>query len=383
VNIDNVYLTYKISRLIFAFLFLSFFVFFVKNYELYRTETVILIIYNITAFISLFNIKKIGFFDFFLDVVFISSLIFLRFDLFNYLAILYLFPIFFYAFLTGRKNSYFQPLFAILTYVLTVFIYGGFSFENMINTVLISFSLFVINYAALGMYSRMLEQKKYIAMLEEENKKSEVFKRLYRISADFAHELRNPLTSLLAAVDLIENPDYRDKMISIIKSEGRRIEEILNTFLTFSKPVEKNYVDINIKNFIYDILRKINIGNKEVFVNISENIYIYTVPDALEIALRNIIQNAFQWTKSKVVISAYMRNDKLFIEVEDDGEGIEREDIDRIFEPFFTKRKEGTGLGLAIAKKYIIELGGGIKVDKSPLNGAKFIVWLPIGYDNG
>ncbi len=382
-NIDNVYLTYKISRLIFAFLFLSFFVFFVKNHELYRTETVILIIYNITAFISLFNIKKIGFFDFFLDVVFISSLIFLRFDLFNYLAILYLFPIFFYAFLTGRKDSYLQPLFAVLTYVLTVFIYGGFSFENMINTVLISFSLFVINYAALGMYSRMLEQKKYIAMLEEENKKSEVFKRLYRISADFAHELRNPLTSLLAAVDLIENPDYRDKMVSIIKSEGRRIEEILNTFLTFSKPVEKNYVDINIRNFIYDILRKINTGNKEVFVNISENLYIYTVPDALEIALRNIIQNAFQWSKSKVVINAYTKDSKIFIEVEDDGKGVEKEYIDRIFEPFFTKRKEGTGLGLAIAKKYIIELGGGIKVDKSPLNGAKFIVWLPIGYDNG
>ncbi len=382
-NIDNVYLTYKISRLIFAFLFLSFFVFFVKNYELYRTETVILIIYNITAFISLFNLKKIGFFDFFLDVVFISSLIFLRFDLFNYLAILYLFPIFFYAFLTGRKDSYLQPFFAVLTYVLTVFIYGDFSFENMINTVLISFSLFVINYAALGMYSRMLEQKKYIAMLEEENKKSEVFKRLYRISADFAHELRNPLTSLLAAVDLIENPDYRDKMVSIIKSEGRRIEEILNTFLTFSKPVEKNYVDINIRNFIHDILRKINIGNKEVFVNISENLYIYTVPDALEIALRNIIQNAFQWSKSKVVINAYTKDSKMFIEIEDDGKGIEKEDIDRIFEPFFTKRKEGTGLGLAIAKKYIIELGGGIKVDRSPLNGAKFIVWLPIGYDNG
>ncbi len=381
-NVENIHLTYKISRLVFAFFFLTFFVFFVKDYSTYKVEIIVLLIYNFTAFISLFNIKKISFSDFLLDTVFISALIFLRFDLFNYLAILYLFPVFFYAFLSGKIYSYTQSIFAVFSYVITIYAYESFSFENAINILLISFSLFIINYAALKMHRRMSEQNKYISLLEEERKKSEVFKRLYRISADFAHELRNPLTSMLAAVDLIEIPEYRDKMISIIKSEGKRIEDLLNTFLAFSKPVEKNFTDINLKSFVEGILKSIDLDKKSVDTHIRKDIFIYTVPDAFEIVLRNVIQNAVQWAKSKIVINGYVKDEKVFIEIEDDGQGIDKEDMERIFEPFFTKRKNGTGLGLAIAKKYIIELGGGIKADYSDLGGAKFIIWIPLGYDN-
>ncbi len=379
----NIYLAYKVSRLVFAFLLLSFLVFFPDSYDKHKDLIIVLVIYNLTAILSLFLLlKRVSIVDFILDVVFLLALLYIDYIYLGYLAILFLFPVFLYALLSGRKVSYLLPFIISVVYSYIVYRYEGLDLENSINIFLIVFSVFVINYAGLVLYNRLKEQNKYISILEEEKRKNEIFQRLYRISADFAHELRNPMTSLLAAVELIDNSAHRDKMIQIIKKEGKRIENLLNTFLTFSRPVDKNFSEINIRSLIEEIVQSINFDKKNVFISMGMYLYCYTSKDSLKLVLKNIIENALQWAERDIIISGERRNGYVIITVEDDGKGIDKEDYDKIFEPFFTKRKEGTGLGLAIAKKYIIELGGDIKVERSRLGGAKFVIIVPVGYEN-
>jgi len=380
----NIYIAYKISRLVFAFLLLSFFIFLPDSYQKHKDLIFILVIYNLVAVASLFFlIKKISVVDFYLDVVFISAVLYVNYIYLNYLAILFLFPILLYALLTGRKDSYILSAITSILYGYISYKYEGLTLQYFVNITLIICSLFIINYAGLSLYNRIKEQKKYISMLEKEKKKNEVFQRLYRISADFAHELRNPMTSLLAAVELIDKPEHKDKMVEIIKLEGKRIEKILNTFLTFSRPVDKNFSEISIKRLVEEILYEIDRNGKSITMKLDKYLYTYSSKESLKLVLKNIIQNAFQWAKKSVVISAMQKDGYIVLNIEDDGKGIEQEDYEKIFEPFFTKRQEGTGLGLAIAKKYIIELGGDIKVEKSKLGGAKFVVIIPVGEGNG
>ncbi|NPA51669.1 MAG: HAMP domain-containing histidine kinase [Aquificae bacterium] len=384
----NIYIAYKISRLVFAFLLLSFFVFFPENYEDYKNVILILIVYNLTAILSLFFLlKKVSVFDFILDIVFILALLYIGYLYLSYLSILFLFPTFLYAFLTGKKVSYVLPIFIVFFYSFIVYKYHGLDTETIMNIFFILLSLVAINYAGLSLHSRFQEQNKYISLLEEEKKQNEIFKRIYRISADFAHELRNPMTSLLAAVELIDSSPHREKMIDIIKSEGKRIEDLLNTFLTFSRPVDKNFSEVNIRALCDEIIHELKEENKDKNVNISMSIdrhlYSYISKEALKLVLKNIIENAVQWARKEVVISAERKDNFIVLNVEDDGRGISIEDYEKIFEPFFTKRDKGTGLGLAIAKKYIIELGGDIKVGRSKLGGAKFAIIIPVGHEHG
>ena len=380
-DFKNAYLTYKISRVIFGFVLLSFFIFFPDNYAEYKNIILILIVYNLSVILSLFGgTGKITIVDFLLDVVFISALIYLDFNTLNYLAVMYLFPVFAYSFLTGKKDSYILSGLILLFYIYAVYTYSSLSFEGLVNILLVGFSILIMNYAGINLHARIQEQKRYISMLEEEKRQNEIFQRIYRISADFAHELRNPMTSLLAAIDLIDDENHRKKMVSIVKSEGRRIENLLNTFLTFSKPVDKNFTDINLRTLIAEILQQLDTNSKNISINVNKSINLYSSKEALKLILKNIIENAVYWAKNNIVINAYQKGDKVFIEIEDDGKGVDPEETEKIFEPFFTSRQEGTGLGLAIAKKYIIELGGNIKVEKSKLGGAKFVLWLPLGY---
>lgn len=118
--------------------------------------------------------------------------------------------------------------------------------------------------------------------------------------------------------------------------------------------------------------------DKKIELRVYGNPVIYIDERELHSGISNIIKNAIEWAKSTVILKAYEKDGNLIIEIEDDGEGIKEEDREKIFEPFYTKRKSGTGLGLAIAKRVFVENGGNITVEESDLGGAKFLIQIPL-----
>ena len=216
--------------------------------------------------------------------------------------------------------------------------------------------------------------------------------------ANVSHELKTPLTSISGFVETLrlnENIDNitRNRFLEIIESESDRLKRLIDDILLLS----------SIENTESRVLEKINLyetfnGVKDMLSYIAESkdidfkyefletsLYVNSNRDYIKQIFLNLIENAIKYTPSngKVRVIVASNEEDIIIEVKDNGIGIPREDINRIFERFYRVDKArsrdvgGTGLGLAITKHIIKSLNGKIEV-KSELNkGSEFIVTIP------
>lgn len=216
--------------------------------------------------------------------------------------------------------------------------------------------------------------------------------------ANVSHELKTPLTSISGFVETLrlnENIDNstRNRFLEIIESESDRLKRLIDDILLLS----------SIENTESRVLEKINLyetfnGVKDMLSYIAESkdidfkyefletsLYVNSNRDYIKQIFLNLIENAIKYTppngQVRVIVASNEKD--IIIEVKDNGIGIPREDINRIFERFYRVDKArsrdvgGTGLGLAITKHIIKSLNGKIEV-KSELNkGSEFIVTIP------
>ncbi len=376
-DFNNIYFNYKLGKFFFSLAFLlSYFTYINITTEFHINFPIIIIfIYTVANFFTLFS-KKFNHSEFFLDIIFITAFIYSNFATFHYFSILYLFPLFFFALFTGSNIAY---LLAFLSIIFYSSMYKSFSQENfdvILNIGLNGFAFFVIILAGIKLNKKLEEQIKYIKFLEQERANSELYRKVYRMSTELAHEIRNPLASISAAAQLLKEGNINKSLLEMIYKESKRVDNILKGFIQFSKPSKRKKELFNLIFLIEDIVKSYNFEKKRVEFQY-ENVYkIKTDRTLLESALSNIIRNSLEWANYKILIKVYKIRRDLIIDVEDDGEGIPDEEIDKIFEPFYTKRKKGTGLGLAIAKRNLLEINGDVLVYKSKLGGAGFKIVL-------
>ncbi|NPA58286.1 MAG: HAMP domain-containing histidine kinase [Aquificae bacterium] len=380
-RLEHTFSNYKIFRFLFSFALLVTFSIFAGstglNTSTQMAAAVILFIYTAVSFITLF-IEKVTVFDTLLDITFITAFIFTDFERLKYFSILYLFPLFFSGFSFRLKYALMVVAVAVAEYMMLFFFYKEYTHSGYLNLLLNSVAFFLIAMAGAKLKQQIEKQQKYIEKLESEKRENELYKKLYRISAELAHEIRNPLASIKAAADLISEGNPNPKLIKMIREEASRLNKLLSDFLLLSRPKESEKVNVNVRDILYR-LKELYGKDREIVLNVKGSPYIYISEKGFGSAVSNVLKNAVEWSKSKVVVNAYVMNDKLFIEVEDDGTGIPEENRKTIFEPFFTTSEGGTGLGLAIAKRVVMENGGDIFVEDSSLGGAKFVLIFPLG----
>ncbi len=378
-HFNSIYLNYKIIRFIFSVFFL-FFILFTTNINIkdvtFHNYILLFFVYIITTFLTLFS-KKQTILDFILDIVFISALIFLNFDLFKYLALLYIFPIFFASLIIGSKIVFLLAIIIAVLYNYIYYLNDNMSEQNLISLFLFDLSFIIAFFVGYFLHKKFEIQQRYIKLLEQKNEENKVYSKVYKISADLAHELRTPLSSILASIQLMKEGQTSPRLLKIIEKEGEKVESLLKDFLLFSRPKDIKMERVNLNEVLAQIIRK----NQKHHINVESYIegdpIIETNKVAIESVLNNLVKNAFNWAKSKIKITLYAIGDYVYFTIEDDGPGIKEEDKERIFEPFFTKSQNGTGLGLAIVKRIVLEHKGNISVGKSDLGGAKFEVVLP------
>ncbi len=379
-NISN----YKIFRFLFSFALLVTFSVFAGTEGIKSSSQIvsafILFVYTGISFLTLF-ISRTTIFDILLDITFISGFIFTDFDRLKYFSILYLFPLFFAGFKFRPLFAYIISLTTVIEYLLIFIFHKEYYQTGYLNFFLNSFAFIIITTAGVKLKQEIEKQQKYIEKLEREKRETQLYKKLYRISAELAHEIRNPLSSIKAAADLLSEGNLNPKLINMIKEESVRLNKLLSDFLLLSRPRGKEKIKINVK----DILNRIiHLYDKHgiVKLNVLGNPYVLIDEKDFESVVSNVLKNAIEWAKNSVVVNVYTIGEKLFIEIEDDGPGIKEEDKEKVFDPFFTTKESGTGLGLAIAKKVVMESGGSIFVEGSELGGSKFVLIFPIGRED-
>jgi len=212
---------------------------------------------------------------------------------------------------------------------------------------------------------------------------------LSEMAADIAHEIRNPLSSIKGASNLLANelknlnqPKIQEYH-TIITEEIERLNNILTNFQDLTKPlkIEKDSVSMNevIQNTVK--LVKMGIQNLDIRLELSTNLpMIQADASSLKQVFLNLIKNAAEACGLVGELEIKTASDPPWIKISfsDDGPGIPPELVNRIFEPFFTTKARGMGVGLAICQRIIQAHNGRIEVNNRLPKGTQFNIFLPV-----
>ncbi|MFA6941887.1 MAG: ATP-binding protein [Clostridiaceae bacterium] len=214
--------------------------------------------------------------------------------------------------------------------------------------------------------------------------------------ANVSHELKTPLTSIKGFAETLKDVDdaaTREKFLDIINEEAERLTRLINDILILSdlENIKEGVFElINVKTSLENItaMMKKSADDKNIKLecSIDKNIFVYGNKDRFKQMLLNLVDNAVKYTDNggNVGISAKEAGSSCVIEVTDNGIGIDKKHLGRLFERFYRVDKArsrdsgGTGLGLAIVKHIVLSMEGSIKVESEISKGSKFIVKLPL-----
>ncbi|MEO0282037.1 MAG: ATP-binding protein [candidate division WOR-3 bacterium] len=210
-----------------------------------------------------------------------------------------------------------------------------------------------------------------------------------QLVAGVAHEINEPLASILGFAQLIKKSDIPEQVRSdnekIIKS-ALHAREIIKKLMFFAKqmPPQKVEVDLNetIKETVYFLESHLIRSSIELNLKLSPDIpKVVADPSQLYQVIVNLTVNAIQAIKGNGIlkIETFSDEDYVYFTIEDNGIGMDKETMDKIFIPFFTTKKDGTGLGLSVVHGIITNHNGKIDVESEPGKGTKFTVKLPYG----
>ncbi|MGA2965304.1 MAG: PAS domain S-box protein [Terriglobales bacterium] len=230
--------------------------------------------------------------------------------------------------------------------------------------------------------------------MEQQIIQSERLAAMGQMIGGFAHELNNPLTSILGMAELLQEGGASEtarKQIGILHQQARRAAEIVQNLQYFARPPAPGRSQVNLNELVQRTvqmqsypLRKNNITVD--FLPEPAIPPIMADPNQLMQVFLNLLLNAEQAireSREKGTIRVRMgrKSDAVWIVFQDDGPGIAPENLAHIFDPFFTTKRpgRGTGLGLSICKTVLREHGGNIEAATAPDGGAVFTITLPAG----
>ena len=217
---------------------------------------------------------------------------------------------------------------------------------------------------------------------------------LGRMVSTLAHQIRTPLSAAMLYSANLSNRNLSDSARGTfqekLSSRLRDLEQQVNDMLLFSKSGNEQVVKpLSVNELINDSIQSMDAlitkANVQLKVHLSSgNNTILANKNALTGAIQNLIHNALQATDSAQIeqgvisIQVYNQDDAVYISVKDNGLGIRKENIKKIFEPFYTSSSKGTGLGLAVVKSVVEAHQGKVSYLSQPREGAHFCLRLPL-----
>ncbi|HLG20437.1 MAG TPA: ATP-binding protein [Bdellovibrionota bacterium] len=225
--------------------------------------------------------------------------------------------------------------------------------------------------------------------MEDRIKRADRLAAVGELAARIAHEIRNPLTSVSGAVEVLRNnlrltPDER-RLMGIAVRETDRLNSLLTDFLLFARPSAPRVEEVPIHRLLQetaDLFSKSQGDGRIRFaLDLDPTMSVQGDPKQLSQMVWNLMKNASEAMTLGGQLTLTLRRgneaETVMIEVRDEGGGIAPELLDQIFHPFFTTKTKGTGLGLAIVRRIAQEHGGEIDVDSKVGEGTVFRVTLP------
>jgi signal transduction histidine kinase len=230
-----------------------------------------------------------------------------------------------------------------------------------------------------------------VGRFQRESVQKERLSALGRLSTVIAHEIRNPLMIIKASLATLRrerlDPDEAREAVADIDEEATRLNRLVADVLDFAKPLRFELAEARLNDLCRASADAAWAGQAEraVRFELAEGLPpIVTDAELLRRALVNILTNARHAVEAApangtdVLLSTSAGDERVVVTVRDHGVGIAKEDLSRIFDPYFTTRRTGTGLGLPITKNIIEGLGGTLAVTSAPGDGTEIRIELPL-----
>ena len=266
----------------------------------------------------------------------------------------------------------------------TVANWHGFSLEDF-HVILEAILYFGIALILGGLIEK--ERKRQTALVEAESLAA-----VGRTVLELAHDMKTPLMSIggfaTQVSRAIDSDDSNRKKLELVIQETGRLENMVKEMLVFGKPVKLQLANTNLSDLAREVIDELIPLAGKAQVTLKTELDPLLLPLMLDRAkikqaLFNLIMNALEASPSGEHVTVKTDGNRQIVNlyVMDRGGGIDPEDVDKVFEPFFTKKRKGTGLGLPIVKKIVETHRGQIFYHTNKEKGATFIVTFPMSYN--
>ncbi|WP_047153301.1 cell wall metabolism sensor histidine kinase WalK [Aneurinibacillus tyrosinisolvens] len=240
-----------------------------------------------------------------------------------------------------------------------------------------------------------------IAVLQDVTEQAELDRERREFVANVSHELRTPLTTLKSYLEALEegvvdDPETSRRFLRVLSNETDRMTRLVNDLLQLSRyDAGQHMLDhraVNLNRLLHDLLERFAVKSRQEKIELelqlpepSDSLLAWADRDAIIQVLDNLMSNAMKYSNegTTITVQAYRQAEWICIEVMDEGMGIRKRDLERIFERFYRVDKArsrsmgGTGLGLSIARQIILAHGGTIEIESEWQKGTKVSFTLP------
>lgn len=275
------------------------------------------------------------------------------------------------------------------------FLYIGYSLGNLEEMILYSRRSFFLIFGLIsiigivfffGLYQlqrHYLDKKKEV---EDEKKEKERYRDISAFTSGVAHEIKNPLNSLSLLFELLQKrvPEELQKDVSLGKEEIQKVSRIIDQFSASLKPFRLNKEMFSLAEMVSDVreslFKEFSADGVEISYSESSSIMLNADKGLMQQAFLNLLKNSLEASeKGRIGIRAWQKKGKVLVRIDDPGRGIPEEDMELIFEPFFSTKKKGMGVGLYLTKKIIEAHEGEIAVKSQTGQGTTFFIQIPGG----
>jgi signal transduction histidine kinase len=241
-------------------------------------------------------------------------------------------------------------------------------------------------------FNRMIERIRQsnieLKQTHEKLLRSQKLASLGILASGVAHEINNPLGGMFNCIEMLDqmgdNKDFRQRYLKLLKDGLNRIENTVGKLLWMSRKEEKNPRPVSVQQALDDMYGfveyRMKNGNIDYRTQVEDSVSVMIDPYDLQQILINLIINAIQSMKKggALRVNAYNHNPNVMLEVSDTGKGIDEEELNNIFDPFYTTKNpgEGTGLGLWLTYEIVKHYDGDITVRSKKGHGTTFSIML-------
>jgi signal transduction histidine kinase len=246
-------------------------------------------------------------------------------------------------------------------------------------------------------FNFMVQKLREKRALEEKLREVEHLSGIGQFARGIAHEIRNPLNFISLSIDHLQEKyvplegNKKEKFESLMKSikqEIQRLNKLVGYFLDYGRPIKLSLREVELHVLIDDVialvLAKAEKDNIEIIRKYEVLPKLFLDPELIKTCVFNVVLNAFQAMPGggRLTVSTKASDSKASVIFEDTGNGVSRENLSKVFDPFFSTKETGLGLGLALTKRVIEEHSGKVDFQSMEGKGSTIIMSFPVSSSN-